>query len=122
MENQRTSAQGQERSRQVNAELRLETVRHACVAVLRECDEQYPELAGLLKAHFLGIHRRLLESLKAEAAALAESSPAAAAKLTRAAADFAAEVAKLAESEPIDGAAEEAAEAKRARTEFGSLS
>ena len=78
---------------QVNAELRLETVRHACTAVLRECDREYPELAGLVRAHFANIRPRLVASLRTQVAALDEAGNGpAAAKLARAAQDFAAEV------------------------------
>ena len=78
---------------QVNAELRLETVRHACTAVLRECDREYPELAGHVRAHFANIRPRLVASLQTQVAALDEAGNGpAAAKLARAAQDFAAEV------------------------------
>ena len=53
-EGQRHTAVGRAASGRTNAELRLHTLRHACVAVLRDAPAAYPELLDALRAHFRG--------------------------------------------------------------------
>lgn len=65
MEGQRSTTEGRLRSAEQNEQLRLDTIRHAIVGVLRSCRNSiWPELKPILKAHFGRIRLRLFADFK----------------------------------------------------------
>jgi baculoviral IAP repeat-containing protein 6 len=64
LESERSQPDAVARSRATNAGLRLDTLRHACAAPLRDVSAQWPELEAVVAHHFAGVRRKLLDVVK----------------------------------------------------------